>query len=177
MLRVFVLFACLLLSQVQRIRACPIPLYTYNLVSNPTPHLGVGKLAGGWAALGGAGVGSTYSYTHDAAGSSFSASTPCPPPSKVSYLTVDESSSASYKPLLWTSTATTNYWVVSNGAVRLAARAPQGGTLHTASTSPYGFRSDFIACGSDNRLYLQTGTDVPPKTTCQTVSLSIEVYA
>ncbi|KAG8956092.1 hypothetical protein FRC03_010958 [Tulasnella sp. 419] len=198
MLRALILFICFLLIQSQEIQAtpigtnaeegpvdaghvvprataavdCPIYLYTYNFKSDT--GLRVGGLASGWAALGAPSVGSSYSYTQTATGSYFSASTRCPLPAKTSYLTVDELYPASYKPLVWTSTKNTNYWALTNGAV--VARRALGGTLYTVSSSPYGYRTTFLACGSDKRLYLQTGNDVPDAT-CQTVSLLIEVYA
>ncbi|KAG8957260.1 hypothetical protein FRC03_010307 [Tulasnella sp. 419] len=68
---------------------------------------------------------------------------------------------ASYKSLVWTPDPYTDYWIVS-------LTRP----IATSSTSPFGARSTFLNCGTNQQIYLQTGTDVPPATMrCQNITL------
>ncbi|KAG8957960.1 hypothetical protein FRC03_009583 [Tulasnella sp. 419] len=190
MLRAFTLFISFLLIQTREIRASPIgtgieegpvdaghivprqtctPDFTYDFISDgPIAPRRVNRTPSGWASLAGTvSVGQNYTYTQSTTGSYFTAST-C---TTTSYLTLDTSSTASYKQLIWTSTPQTNYWVVTSGAVLPPWTVV--GKLHTTSTSPFGDRDTFIACGPFYILYLQTGSDVPPSTTCQTVHLFV----
>ena len=47
--------------------------------------------------------------------------------------------------------------------------------IQTAATSPYGIKSQFLACQEGGKwiVYLQTGTDVPPGETCATTQLKV----
>ncbi|KAG8956097.1 hypothetical protein FRC03_010963 [Tulasnella sp. 419] len=87
------------------------------------------------------------------------------------YLSVYELATTSYKPLVWTAEPHTDYWdvgVVGNLSGKLY--------ISTSGASQYGFKWDFLACGPDKVLYLQTGTQVPPGVTCISVHLNIEVF-
>ncbi|KAG8917073.1 hypothetical protein FRC02_003381 [Tulasnella sp. 418] len=88
------------------------------------------------------------------------------------YLSVDELYSASYKPLVLTTTLHTDYWVVTPGSM-----TPGVGPITTSATSPYGVKSIFLACGSNRQLYLQTGNDTPPASwACQKTGLTMQTF-
>ncbi|KAG8941660.1 hypothetical protein FRC03_004234 [Tulasnella sp. 419] len=86
------------------------------------------------------------------------------------YLTVVESAPYSYKPLVWTKNEITTYWRVGS-----TYASTNGGPLVTSDTSPYGVLKSFLACGTSQKLYLQTGNDLPTDEKCKTVTLSVLV--
>ncbi|KAG8916721.1 hypothetical protein FRC02_003626, partial [Tulasnella sp. 418] len=87
------------------------------------------------------------------------------------YLTVVESAPYSYKPLVWTKKEITTYWRVDG-----TSAFTTGGPLVTSAASPYGVVKTFLACGPSQKLYLQTGKDLPTDEKCKTFTLSVEVY-
>ncbi|KAG8913876.1 hypothetical protein FRC02_005265, partial [Tulasnella sp. 418] len=139
-----------------------------------TSNLRVGKLTSGAAALTALGLGGDLQYTNSLAGSYFGITPKCKP---TLYLSVDEGYPHSYKPLVWTTQLYTSYWYVSGGSGwKTKRQIPQGGSLVTTSTSPYGVVGTFLSCGTNKQLFLQTGTDTPAGISCDVIDLVVEVY-
>ncbi|KAF8684552.1 hypothetical protein RHS04_01249 [Rhizoctonia solani] len=80
------------------------------------------------------------------------------------YLNIN-TSTTSYKPLTFDSTASTVNWGL------------EGDTIITTNASPYGRQLNFLACTTSTtgsyRVYLQTGNDVPSGSTCSTITLHL----
>ncbi|KAG8958471.1 hypothetical protein FRC03_009106 [Tulasnella sp. 419] len=135
--------------------------------SSPSLYLNKAQTNEGGAVLSSSRMSGIFEYTNETTGNFLRIS--------CLYLTVDELFPYSYKPLVWTTEVITKYWVVG-GAFPLAARA-RGGTLSTGTSSPYGVRASFLACGDKEvQVYLQTGRDIPPGVTCKSIALTMEVY-
>ncbi|KAG8956094.1 hypothetical protein FRC03_010960 [Tulasnella sp. 419] len=138
----------------------PTPIYVistaYIKASN---SLYISQLPGGAAGLSKSNSVGQIQYSTASTGSYIRTSCVSP-----LYLSVYELyPAASYKPLVWTSSLHTDYWVVP-------------GKISTTSSSPYGSKSIFWACGVNQQLFLQTGPDAPLASMgCKSVTLNLVV--
>ncbi|KAG8928507.1 hypothetical protein FRC03_005862 [Tulasnella sp. 419] len=124
-------------------------------------YLQLDELPSGLAGLTPDGIQLRFEYETSAAGGYLRVNpiTRCP---TTKYLTVIEAGPHSYKPLAWTTTLQTSYWVVEPAK-----------NVTTSRTSPYGVVDKFIACGPTNELFLQTGNELPENVKCTETTLEL----